>query len=591
MYDAHSAQLLHSTDWRRLGALWNPGPHVRQWGAPPNEAELAALGRARLAASVQVNAADIFWQHHPHDQRALILCAARVSSVEPGWEIVLLDEEQRPFWHLKADRLAELHCVDHCGGWQPGCRGVVSVPSGGRREPPAPPPMVGMGEPSPSPRPAPVQSSWRDRRRDRVARQMGWSAPAAAAEPQQASVPDGWRWPSSAPASSHPVTADRGEIHAQHYEQAYSSAWPAQQYLPDYASRPTPSVEQAAPPRRGWIAGLFGGAAAVPAVVETAPSVPPTWDWPEPAGEEYRGQLHEPPPLAIEQQEWQWPNAVSGSTIESPHAIEHQPAFWDVAALSAPDAGSMGWDSQEAVTAQPEPLQVPSGPDGQRWQSSVPATSYPSEADETPERRSFFGALFGRRREEPAPAIEHPAASGAPPEAPRPEWEQPYAPWGAPVPFEMKWPETYPTGVSLPVLAVPQPGEAYRGSLYSPEPDPPAEIEAGEPRRSLFAGWLGRRGEPSDTLPAPDNHFAALEPPALADSYALEQGFASPETYAPGAVDWGGGEQERLSTPNEVSQFLDDVRNAPLPPLQFDDGANEEPVQSLPAPDGTADKN
>ena len=352
MYDPHSAQLLHSTDWRRLGALWNPGPTVRQWGAPPNEVELAALGRARLAASVQVNAADIFWQHHPDDQRALILCAARVSSVEPGWEIVLLDEEQRPFWHLKADRGAELHCVDHCGGWQPGCRGVVSVPAGGRCEPPAPRPMMGMGEPLPSPQPAPAapaRSSWPDRRRERVSRQMGWAEPVqAAAEPQQAAaVPDTWCWPSSAPASNAPVEADRWNLYAQHA--VASPAWPAQQS--DHAEpQPTPSVEPA-PARRGFFAALFGGAAAVPAVVEAAPSVPATWNWPEPvADSQYRGQLHEPEPPAIEHHAWRWPDALPGAAVASPQAIEHSGEAWP--ALPAPE--HMGWDMETAVTGDPE---------------------------------------------------------------------------------------------------------------------------------------------------------------------------------------------------------------------------------------------
>lgn len=347
MYDAYSARLLHSTDWRRLGALWNPGPHVRQWGAPPNEVELAALGRARLAASVQVNAADIFWQFHPLDQSAFILCAARVSSIEPGWEIVLLDEEQRPFWHLKADRGAELHCVDHCGGWQPGCRGVVSVPSGGRREPPAAPPMVGMAEPSPSPRPSPAAPTRADRRRERVFQRMGWSQPGAAvaasqeaaAEPQQAvALPDGWRWP----ASSAPVEADRDEIHAHQYEQTQTSpAWPAQYNLPDHAEpQPTPSVEQAAPPRRGWIAALFGGGAAavasVPAVAEQQAAPPSTWHWPEPAAEEYRGELHSPDSHATEQ--WRWPDALPGAALESPQ-IEHYAGSWDAPALPAPEMG------------------------------------------------------------------------------------------------------------------------------------------------------------------------------------------------------------------------------------------------------------
>ena len=358
MYDAYSAQLLHSTDWRRHGALWNPGPTVRQWGAPPNEVELAALGRARLTASTQVNAADIFWQHHPLDQSAFILCAARVSSVESGWEIVLLDEEQRPFWHLKADRGAELHCVDHCGGWQPGCRGVVSVPAGGRREPPAPPPMMGMVESSPSPRPAPAapaRASWCDRRRERVARQMGWAEPVqAAAEPQQASVPDNWRWPSSSPASYAPVEADRGEIRAQYEQTEASLAWPAQYHLDHAEPQPAPAVEEAAP-RRGFFAALFGGGAAgvaaVPAVVEAAPTVPSTWNWPAPAGEEYRGELHAPQLLAIEQ--WQWPDAVSGSAVETPQ-IAHYGEAWDAPALAAPDGGAMGWDMEAAVTGDAE---------------------------------------------------------------------------------------------------------------------------------------------------------------------------------------------------------------------------------------------
>ena len=347
MYDQHSARLLHSTDWRRLGALWNPGPHIRQWGAPPNEAELAALGRARLAASTQVNAADIFWQHHPTDQSAFILCAARVSSVEPGWEIVLLDEQQRPFWHLKADRGAELHCVDHCGGWQPGCRGVVSVPAGGRRERPAPPPMVGTYEPSPSPQPAAARSTWRDRRRERVYQRMGRTQPAVA-EPQQASVPEGWRWPEPAAAEY------RGEIHAHHEQTNSSPAWPALHHHP--VEEPAPAVE-AEPARRSWLAALVGGgtaAVAAPAVVEAAPSVPSTWQWPQPAGEEYRGHLHEPQPLAIEQ-EWQWPDAVSGPAVESPLVIEHDAAFWDAPALPAPVDAISDWERQEAVSGDPWP--------------------------------------------------------------------------------------------------------------------------------------------------------------------------------------------------------------------------------------------
>ena len=420
MYDAYSVRLLHSTDWRRLGALWNPGPTVRQWGAPPNEVELAALGRARLAASTQVNAADIFWQHHPLDQSAFILCAARVSSVEPGWEIVLLDEEQRPFWHLKADRGAELHCVDHCGGWQPGCRGVVSVPSGGRREPPAPPPMVGMAEPSPSPRPAPATPTWRDRRRERVARHMGWAQPAAtvaasqeaAAEPQQAvAVPEGWRWP----ASSAPVEADRGEIHAHHEQTETPPAWPAQYHLDHAELQPAPAVEAPAAPaaRRGFFASLFAGgavAAAAPAVVEQAASaVPSTWVWPEPAGEEYRGELHEPQPLAIEQQ-WQWPDALPGAAVESPPAIEHYPGAWNAPALTAPAGVTMGWDTQEAES---------SGP----WPSYE---ALPASEPETPQLSSqaeidtFIDAAW-----RPAPAVETEAAPGfCPPALPPPEPEQ-----------------------------------------------------------------------------------------------------------------------------------------------------------------------
>ena len=93
---------------------------------------------------------------------------------------------------------------------------------------------------------------------------------------------------------------------------------------------------------------------------ETA-SVPDTWRWPSSApaaaypGEEYRGELLEPPAPAIEE-EWLWPGAVSGSAVESPRAIEHYSAAWVAPALPAPDGGAMGWAAPEAIiTSDAEP--------------------------------------------------------------------------------------------------------------------------------------------------------------------------------------------------------------------------------------------
>jgi hypothetical protein len=307
MYDQHSARLLRSTDWKRLGALRNPPHSVRQWGKALNAAELAALGRARLTASTQVHASDTFWQHHPADQRAYILCAARVSSAEPGWEILLLDDGQRPIWSLKGDRGAELKCDCHCN-WNESCPGVVSVPAG----------SVG--------------------KTDSIRRDDSFhpSMPSTAEPEQVASVPDGWRWPGE---------ADRGVLHGQ------------QEAHHEYQSSPALPVPQSSPARRrGFFAALFGGAAAAPAVVEAAaPSVPTAWNWPEPAaGSEYRGQLHEPPAPAIEQ-EWQWPASLPGSAFESPNAIEHHGAPWDVPALPAPDTTMIGWDAPWPVWSDPEP--------------------------------------------------------------------------------------------------------------------------------------------------------------------------------------------------------------------------------------------
>ena len=192
-----------------------------------------------------------------------------------------------------------------------------------------------------------------DRRRERVARHMGWTQPAAAAEPQQtASVPDGWRWPEQAGAEY------RGEIHAHHEQAQTSPAWPAQYYLDHAEPQPVPVVEQAAPPRRGFFAALIGGAAAVPAVVEAAPAVPAEWTWPAPAaGSEYRGELHQPQAPAIEHQpqQWQWPAAVPGAANESPPANEHYAASWDAPALPAPDVTGIGWDASEAAWSEPEP--------------------------------------------------------------------------------------------------------------------------------------------------------------------------------------------------------------------------------------------
>ena len=211
----------------------------------------------------------------------------------------------------------------------------------------------------------------------------------AAAEPQQAvAVPDNWRWPSSAPASTAPVEADRGELYGENhnlgenevYRQTDTSpAWPAQQYLSDHATPSTLSVEQAAPPRRGFLAALFGGGAAavasVPAMAEQQAAPPSTWAWPEPAGEQYRGELHEPQPLAIEQ-EWQWPDALPGAAMDSPQ-IEYQPEFWDAPALPAPDGYAMGWDAQEAEDVRPsssyEALPVP--------EPEVPRLSSQAEID------------------------------------------------------------------------------------------------------------------------------------------------------------------------------------------------------------------
>jgi hypothetical protein len=356
-----------------------------------------------------------FQQQHPKETRAILNCVAWTSAAG-GWKIDLIDTRGvRGMWVLKADLGAALICDCHCD-WGPACPGVVSVPAGSVPPPAAPPPPMQTPELVPVPSTAPADrtgTTWSDRSREQTA-----SAAEPATTASELQVPDGWRWPSSVPATSDPSEMDRGELHA-HRET-----------------------------EEGWLS--------LPA--------------PEPR-----------PPVARLQ------------------------------------------------------------------------------------RLGVFGALFGRRPEEPVPAVEHQPA----------------------VPFEMKWPATYPTGATLPVLS--EPGEPYGEPLYSPEPEPSAEIVGTEANPGLLAGWLrGRRFDPSDLLPAPDTHFAALEPPPVADSYALDHPF---ENHSSDPADWRGGQEEQLSTSSDISKFLDDIYNAPLPALQPYDEVSDEPVPSLPAPDETTDQN
>ena len=56
-----------------------------------------------------------------------------------------------------------------------------------------------------------------------------------------------------------------------------------------------------------------------------------------------------------EHQAWQWPDALPGVAVESPRAIEHHGEPWDVPALPAPDAAEIGWDASEAAWSELEP--------------------------------------------------------------------------------------------------------------------------------------------------------------------------------------------------------------------------------------------
>lgn len=357
MYDQHSARLLRSTDWRRHGALRNPPASVRQWGKSLNEA--AALGQARLAAASQGSGAASFWQHHPVDQRAFILCQANAST-GPGWSIDLLGEDQRPTgWALKGDRVAELHCDCHCE-WNPGCPGVVSVPAGSR--PPSP-------MPSPAPSPA---AAWGDR----------WPAPVAVAataapEPQQAvSVPDGWRWPSSVPAASYAGEADRGELHAAHeYEQNHeyhhSPALPA----------PHPDPEPVPLRRRGIFRALFG---------RREESQPPTVAAPQQWAEIEHQFGYENQPEA-----WRWPSAaLPGAAWESPLAVEHHAASWPALELPALDAPIIGWDAPAPAWSDPDPsYAAPPAPETETLSTQAEIDSFIEVAWETAEPAADVPAL------------------------------------------------------------------------------------------------------------------------------------------------------------------------------------------------------
>lgn len=225
MYDTHSAKLLKMTDWRRHGAIKHPPASLRQWGRGLNDIELAALGHARVAAALAPQGSAPFWQFHPHDQRAHILCRADVIAAG-GWEILILDERSQPTgWILKADRGAELHCACHCG-WNPSCPTVVSVPAGSG--PAGSGPRPSPAAPSPAPVPAPVS----------VAEEQ------APERQETALVPDGWRCPSSAPAT-YAGEADRGELHTvDQYEQHHD-------FHRSPASLPAPqSAPEAVPLRR-----------------------------------------------------------------------------------------------------------------------------------------------------------------------------------------------------------------------------------------------------------------------------------------------------------------------------------------------------
>jgi hypothetical protein len=158
--------------------------------------------------------------------------------------------------------------------------------------------------------------------------------------------------------------ADRGELRAQ-YEQAETS----------------PATGPPLPARRRPFSRLFAPAEAPP-VVETAPSVPATWAWPS-AGEEFRGELHQP-------QQWNWPSDALPETAGESPQVEHYGAAWDAPALTAPEAPMIGWAEPMAVWSDP-------GPSYEVLAAPSPETALSSQA----EIDTFIDAAW-----ETAPAIE-----------------------------------------------------------------------------------------------------------------------------------------------------------------------------------------